>query len=58
VAIYAGDGTSGAGDASPDSPHAGHRPGQERIPAEYNETSTLVTEVTRGGPNKFDFNIP
>jgi hypothetical protein len=58
VAIYAGDGKSGTGDASPDSPHAGQKPGTERIPAEYNEKSTLVKEVTSRGPNKFDFNIP
>jgi hypothetical protein len=58
VSIYAGDGRSGAGDASPDSPHAGRRPGKERVPPEYNEKSTLVKEVTRRGPNKFDFDIP
>lgn len=58
VSIYAGDGRSGAGDASPDSPHAGKRPGQERVPPEFNEKSTQVKEVTRAGPNKFDFHIP
>jgi hypothetical protein len=58
VTIYAGDGRSGAGDASPDSPYAGSKPGQERIPPAYNEKSNVVREVTRGGPNKFDFDIP
>lgn len=58
VSIYAGDGRSGAGDASPDSPHAGVKPGKERIPPKYNEKSELVREVTKGGPNKFDFDIP
>jgi hypothetical protein len=58
VSIYAGDGRSGAGDASPDSPYAGTKPGKERVPANYTERSDLVREVTAGGPNKFDFNIP
>lgn len=58
VAIYAGDGRSGAGDASPDSPYAGQRQGKERVPPEYNEKSKLIREVTSGAPNKFDFDIP
>ena len=57
VTIYGGDGRSGAGDASPDSPYAGSKPGQERVPAEYNKKSNVVKEV-KGGPNKFDFDIP
>jgi hypothetical protein len=58
VAIYAGDGRSGAGNASPDSPYAGTKPGKERIPPQYNKKSEIVKEVTKKGPNKFDFNIP
>src|SRR5262249_21695653 len=58
VTIIAGDGRSGAGNASPDSPYAGSRPGKERIPAEFNEKSQIVREVTTDGPNKFDFEIP
>jgi hypothetical protein len=58
VSIYAGDGRSGAGNASPDSPYAGLKPGQERVPKEYNEKSDVVKEVTKDGPNQFDFNIP
>jgi len=58
ISIYAGDGRSGAGDASPDSPYAGTKPGKERVPAKFNEKSELVREVTSGGPNKFDFDIP
>ncbi|HJZ57633.1 MAG TPA: hypothetical protein VKE74_21880 [Gemmataceae bacterium] len=58
VTIYAGDGRSGTGNASPDSPYAGTKPGQERIPAEYNKNSNVVKEVTANGPNKFDFPIP
>lgn len=58
VRIYAGDGRSGAGDASPDSPHAGTPPGKERVPPKYNEKSEIIKEVTKGGANKFDFNIP
>jgi hypothetical protein len=58
VSIYAGDGRSGGGNASPDSPYAGLKPGQERVPKEYNEKSEVVKEVTKDGPYQFDFNIP
>jgi hypothetical protein len=58
VTLYAGIGRSGEGDASPDSPHAGLKPLRERIPPEYNEQSKIVKEVTKDGPNKFDFDIP
>ena len=58
VALIAGNGISGAGDASPDSPNAGHRLPKELIPPEYNEKSKVVKEVKKSGPNKFDFDIP
>jgi hypothetical protein len=58
VSIYAGNGLEGAGDASPDSPNAGQRQNRDRIPAAYNTESTLIREITKGGPNNFDFNIP
>ena len=58
VAIYAGNGTSGAGNATPDSPNAGAKPLKEQVPPEYNEKSKVVKEVTKDGPNKFDFDIP
>ena len=58
VAIYAGNGRSGEGDASPDSPNAGKKAAKERVPPEYNEKSTVVKEVTAGAPNTFDFDIP
>ena len=58
VLIYAGNGLSGEGDASPDSPNAGRRIPKERVPPEYNDKSKAVAEVTKGGPNKFDFDIP
>jgi hypothetical protein len=58
VTIYAGDGRSGAGDASPDSPNAGLTPLKERVPPEYNEKSKIIREVIEGGPNQFNFNIP
>jgi hypothetical protein len=58
VRIYAGNGQSGAGDASPDSPNAGQRQSRERIPPAYNDQSTVTKEVTKGGSNNFDFNIP
>jgi hypothetical protein len=58
VAIYAGNGWSGEGDASPDSPNAGKKVMRERVPPEYNEKSTVIKEVTKDGPNKFDFDIP
>jgi hypothetical protein len=58
VTIIAGDGRSGTGNASPDSPYAGMRPGKERIPPQYNAKSKIFKEVTEGGPNQFDFAIP
>jgi hypothetical protein len=58
VSIYAGNGLSGEGNASPDSPNAGLKAPRERVPPEYNEKSKVVQEVTKGGPNKFDFEIP
>jgi hypothetical protein len=58
VSIVAGNGLSGAGDASPDSPNAGQRQPRERVPPEYNRDSKQVKEVTGGGPNTFDFHIP
>jgi hypothetical protein len=58
VIIYAGNGTSGVGDASPDSPNAGKKQAKERVPPEYNDKSKIVAEVTNGGPNKFDYDIP
>jgi hypothetical protein len=58
VSIYAGNGASGQGDASPDAPKRGPIAAKERIPPEFNENSTLIREVTRNGPNSFDFDIP
>ena len=58
VAIYAGNGMTGEGNASPDSPNAGKRQMGERVPPDYNKNSKVVKEVTTGGPNKFDFDIP
>jgi len=58
VTIYAGNGLSGQGDASPDSPNAGLKLPKERIPLAYNENSRLVREVVKDGANKFDFDIP
>jgi hypothetical protein len=58
VSIYAGDGSAGAGDASPDSPTAGKMPGKERVPPAYNEKSKLIREVTEGGANQFHFDLP
>jgi hypothetical protein len=58
ISIYAGNGTSGQGDASPDAPNRGPIAAKERIPPEYNENSTLIRDVTKSGPNNFDFDIP
>jgi hypothetical protein len=58
VTIYAGNGVSGEGEASPDSPNAGKRLPRERVPPEYNEKSKLIAEVKPGGQNKFDYDIP
>jgi hypothetical protein len=33
-------------------------PARQRIPAKFNEQTTLTAEVTETGDNKFDFNIP
>lgn len=57
VTIYGGNGTSGAGDATPDRPKGSFKVGKERIPPEYNERSKVVKEVTESGPNVFDFDI-
>jgi hypothetical protein len=64
VRIYAGDGTSGEGNAgitraADPKPKRGFKgEGIERVPAEYNTKSTLVREVTANGSNQFDFDIP
>jgi hypothetical protein len=59
VTIYAGNGASGQGNASPDPPKDGLKPlPRDRIPPEYNTDSNVVKEVIQGGENKFDFNIP
>jgi hypothetical protein len=60
VSIVIGDGTVTTGNASPDAPskRPGATPGRERAPPEFNVRSTLVREVTRDGPNEFDFAIP
>ncbi len=56
VTIYAGDGRSGAGDASPDPPRGGVKPGKERVPPQYNQDSKVIKEVKKGAKNVFDFN--
>ncbi len=58
VTIYAGDGRSGAGDASPDPPRGSLKPGKERVPPQYNQNSKVIKEVKKGEKNIFDFNIP
>jgi hypothetical protein len=58
VSIYAGNGLSGEGNASPDSPNAGKAIPREKIPPSYNEKSKIVKEVVKGGENKFDFDVP
>jgi hypothetical protein len=55
IAIIGG-GASGEGDASPD---AKMRPSDgPQIPPQYGSESEIVVEVTRDGPNQFDFKIP
>jgi hypothetical protein len=56
IMIVAGNSMDGAGDASPDSPHAGKKQWREKVPPEYNEKSNVVREVT-SGTNRFDFDI-
>jgi hypothetical protein len=64
VSIVIGDGIPVSGNVAPASPEAPRRPrnagppGKERAPPEFNTRSTLVREVTAGGPNSFDFIIP
>jgi hypothetical protein len=58
VAIYAGNGMTGTGNASPDSPNAGQRQVRDLVPADFNERTTLVREIKAGVPNTFDFVIP
>src|SRR5262249_42254610 len=58
VAIYAGNGTSGAGDATPESPYAGKRVPRERLPPALNEQSVIVKDIANDGLNQFDFDIP
>lgn len=62
VTIYGGDGFSGGGDASPDTPKrksvAGLVKDKERIPAKYNTQSTIEKEVIEGKRNEFNFDIP
>ena len=59
VTIYGGDGVPRVGDGEPSGPAPpGTTPGKERIPAEYNTKSNQFVEITKSGPNKFDFNIP
>jgi hypothetical protein len=58
VRIYAGNGQSGEGNASPDPPSAAPGQSRTRIPAAYNDQSKIIKEVTKGGSNNFDFNIP
>jgi len=60
VSIIIGDGSIGAGNASPDAPAKRRvaNPGKERAPPEFNKDSKQVKEVTAAGPNKFDFAIP
>ena len=60
VSIIIGDGTVTSGEAGADTPKKkpGVIPGVERAPPEFNTKSTLIREVTRDGPNNFDFEIP
>jgi len=57
VSISSGDGKTP--DPSSDAPPgpSGNFSSKERIPAKYNTESTQDVEVTRSGPNKFDFDI-
>jgi hypothetical protein len=58
VSISSGDGKNpdGAADTLPGP--SGNFSSKERIPRRYNIDSKFAVEVTREGPNKFDFNVP
>ena len=60
VSITAGDGRtrSDAPLDAPPGPTGGNIVSRERIPKEYNIESKQDVEVTEGGPNVFDFDIP
>lgn len=47
----------GTAPAGPPGPESMTPQGKDVIPLEYNVKSTLTAEVTKGGPNKFDFDL-
>jgi hypothetical protein len=58
VTIIAGDGVPRSGHAEPSGRlPKGISPGKERIPPEYNVNSKVIKEITKDGPNRFDFPI-
>jgi hypothetical protein len=59
VSITAGDGKTPAD--SPDGipgPTGANIVSKELVPAEYNVKSKITANVTKSGPNKFDYDIP
>jgi hypothetical protein len=57
VVISSGDGKTPAASDEPPGP-SGNFTSKDRIPGEYNIDTKLEVEVTKEGPNQFDFKIP
>lgn len=57
VIITAGDSTAPADPEQPPGP-GGNFVMKDRIPPEYNVNSKVEVQVTKDGPNQFDFDIP
>jgi hypothetical protein len=61
VRITAGDGKTAVNPTDPDSPpgpSGSNIVSKDLVPADWNVNSKQEVTVTKGGPNKFDFNIP
>jgi hypothetical protein len=58
ISISSGDGKTPADPSGGPPGPSGNFSSKERIPLEYNVASTHEVEVTKTGPNRFDFTIP
>ena len=56
--VLLSSGTPGQPAPEEAAPGAPTPPTRERLPREYNADSRQVVEVQKGGPNRFDFDIP
>jgi hypothetical protein len=58
ISISSGDGTTPADPSGGPPGPSGNFSSKERIPRDFNVASTHEVEVTKDGPNRFDFTIP